>query len=126
MDDEPSVRRAAARLLDAIGCTVESVATGAEALACATDRARHFDVLVTDFRMPGMSGADLIDAVERAGERLPVVLISGHLDDVRADARVPERVVLLPKPFTRASLADAISAAVGLARLPDGAPRGHT
>ena len=40
------------------------------------------------------------------------------LDDVRADARVPERVVLLPKPFSRASLADAIAAAVATARLP--------
>jgi signal transduction histidine kinase/CheY-like chemotaxis protein len=110
VDDEPSVRRAATRLLESTGCVVTGANSAAEALAHVQTGA--FDVLVTDFRMPGMSGLQLVAALRDAGEMMPVVLISGHLEDARRDGPMPEGIVLLHKPFSRASLADAIASAL--------------
>jgi CheY-like chemotaxis protein len=110
VDDEPSVRRAATRLLESSGCVVTGANSAVDALAHV--QAGAFDVLVTDFRMPGMSGLQLVAALRDAGEMMPVVLISGHLEDARRDGPLPERIVLLHKPFSRASLADAIASAL--------------
>ncbi len=112
VDDEPSVRRAATRLLESLGGTVTSVEHGADAVRLLETRPDAFDLLVTDYRMPGMTGAELIAVVEGIAERLPIVLISGHLEGARSDAPLPERVVLLAKPFSRHSLGQAVATAL--------------
>ncbi len=112
VDDEPSVRRAATRVLESIGCVVTDVGSAADALALMRDRSAAVDVLITDFRMPGRSGIDLIADVQQLGERVPTVLISGHLDAARADGQMPDGVALLAKPFTRAAMAEAITHAL--------------
>jgi signal transduction histidine kinase/ActR/RegA family two-component response regulator len=119
VDDEPTVRRAATRVLESMGCTVASAESAREALTHINPAAASFDVLVTDFRMPGMSGVELAAAMEREGRQLPVVLVSGHLDAARTEAQIPAHIVLLAKPFTRAALAEAITTAMA------GAPRAN-
>lgn len=112
VDDEPTVRRAAARLLESIGCTVRSAESAADALMQLQSPSTSVDVLITDFRMPGRSGIDLIADAHRCSERLPIVLVSGHLDAARTEGAIPDGVALLAKPFTRASMAEAIATAM--------------
>ena len=58
-----------------------------------------FDLLVTDIKMPGMSGQELAAHVARTSPDLPVLFISGWLDATHApDLRGPRRRVLA-KPF---------------------------
>ena len=62
--------------------------------------------------MPERSGIDLIADAHRCSERLRIVLVSGHLDAARTEGTIPDSVALLAKPFTRASMAEAIASAM--------------
>jgi signal transduction histidine kinase/ActR/RegA family two-component response regulator len=102
VDDDAGVRTVVAELLRDLGCEVEGLPDGAQALARleAGDRP---DVLVTDYAMPGMTGAE---AARRSRERcpdLPVLLISGYLD---AEAlKRSWNGAVLTKPFSKEALA---------------------
>ncbi len=98
IDDEEPVRSGLARLLRAIGMhsvTFES----AESFLQAYEPEQEGCLLV-DIRMPGMSGLDLIEELERRKIALPAIVMTGH-----ADARAMERlralstVGFLEKPF---------------------------
>jgi CheY-like chemotaxis protein len=72
-----------------------------------------WDLLVTDFNMPGASGLDLAREVKTVRPDLPVILISGYLDDgVRAAALELGVRALLAKPFTIEELEAAVGAAL--------------
>src|SRR3546814_21142611 len=79
VDDDEAVREALGDLLMVSGLACECFEGAAEFLAAR--RVRQFDCLVTDIRMPGMSGIDLIERLrdERAG--LPVFVLSSVLDE---------------------------------------------
>ena len=65
------------------------------------------DVILTDMLMPGMSGADLLNALRRAGVTVPVILISGQ------PITMPEGFFgFLRKPFDLRKLAEVVTAAL--------------
>ncbi len=82
--------------------------SGAEALEILGSD-QQFDLLITDYSMPGMNGADLVHAARRLVPDLPVLLASGYADlpsGVQVDA------VRLGKPYTQDQLAHEISNAL--------------
>ena len=81
VDDDVSVRRSLARLLMSAGYDVVACATAEEFLAL--DVARPAS-LVTDVRMPGMTGLDLLEALRSSGRDLPIILSSGDADAATA------------------------------------------
>lgn len=101
VDDENLVRSMTADLLRDLGYVVVEAASGAQALS-ALRGGLEADVLVTDYLMPGMTGAALIDEARRAGRRLPVLLITGYAN---AGDDVPPDVPRLSKPFRQVDLA---------------------
>jgi signal transduction histidine kinase/ActR/RegA family two-component response regulator len=115
VDDEPSVRRAATRLLESTGCVVTGVGSASDAIEQLRSAPEAHDVLVTDFRMPGMSGLELATVARNAGAPIPIVIISGHLEDAVRDGPLSADIVLLQKPFSRAALADAVATAISRA-----------
>ena len=78
IDDDPSVRRALARQLRTAGFQVETFASAQDYVARAAQAA--IACIVTDVRMPGMSGLDLQDSLAQAGGAPPMVFITGHGD----------------------------------------------
>jgi CheY-like chemotaxis protein len=110
VDDEESVRRATARLLESLGHSVTAVASADAALDALHAAPGTFGLLLTDFRMPGASGAELARTVRARDVALPIVLMSGHIDDAERDGAPPAGIGRLQKPFTRAELAAAITA----------------
>ena len=105
VDDNKDVLETSADMLEELGYRVIKAASGYEAL----DRlAEHpdFDVMVTDIRMPGMSGFELYDLVTARYERVKVVLMSGYF------APQPTRCRLIRKPFRTVELDDAIREAL--------------
>jgi CheY-like chemotaxis protein len=76
LDDEEKLRHALARLLKAHGYVVASFATGEELLA-ETAR-RHFDCVLLDLNMPGMSGFDVLEALQTGPAPPPVIVITAH------------------------------------------------
>lgn len=105
VDDEDSLRRALRRLLT--GFEVILAADAAQAQAALGSRV--FDVVLTDFSMPGYSGLQLLLDVAGTCPGTRRVLMSG-LPARTFDDHVLSRLVhgVLPKPFDKASLFRAI------------------
>ena len=110
VDDEDEIRRANAQSLELAGFTVEPFASAQEALK---RLGRDFPgVVVTDVRMPVISGLELFRTLRRADGDLPVILITGHGDIAMAVEAMREGAYdFLAKPYA----ADRLIASVGRA-----------
>ncbi len=108
VDDDDLVRAGAAAMLEAIGHSVVQVSSGKSALEHLAS-GEDFDVLVTDQRMPCMTGVDLIRRARFMKPGLPAVLITGYTDSIDPG---PGALPLLAKPFRAADLARVIDEAV--------------
>ncbi len=106
VDDDAQVRAHIADTLEAAGFTVTSVANGEEALR-ALD-ARSVDLLLVDFAMPGMSGAEVIRAARQRHKALKVLMVSGYSDSAAIEAAAGT-VRVLRKPFDVAELTAAVT-----------------
>lgn len=82
VEDTDVVRRLITLLLESDGWHVITAADGAEALALTQERHRALDLLVTDIRMPKMGGQELAERLRQSTPWLPVLFVSGWLDDV--------------------------------------------
>jgi two-component system response regulator AtoC len=84
-DDEPRFRTMLERVLQDEGHRVTSIADGREAIACLASS--PFDVVITDIRMPGVDGFEVIGAARRSTGPPAVIAITGYAsidDTVRA------------------------------------------
>jgi DNA-binding NtrC family response regulator len=96
VDDDPSMRRSLRRLLELEGSSVIEAADGEQAIrAIEGDEAQLLDVVLTDLKMPVVSGLELIELLVECRPSLPVVAMSAaaHLPPD------PLPVPLLQKPF---------------------------
>jgi two-component system, cell cycle sensor histidine kinase and response regulator CckA len=97
VDDEPAIRRLAARILRAHGFEVLEAESGDAALASGASA----EILLTDVVMPGISGPQLAERMLAEGRVDQVAFMSGHPPQPEAlDPRAP----FLPKPFAREEL----------------------
>lgn len=72
--------------------------------------------LIVDVHLPEMTGAQLCQILAASGCRLPVIMITGHLDQATRElVRRANAVAMLFKPFSRDSLLQAISQALAAA-----------
>jgi PAS domain S-box-containing protein len=101
VDDEELVRRATASMLIDLGHDVTQAASGVEALGL-IKAGYSCDLLVTDYLMPGMNGAELADKARKAHPMLPVLVITGFAN-LAEGAR--KDLAWLAKPFRQADLA---------------------
>ncbi|HEX3773975.1 MAG TPA: EAL domain-containing protein [Polyangiaceae bacterium] len=76
VDDDPDVLRGVCRLLRSQGYSVTSTGNGAEAARLV--HGRSFDVIVSDIKMPGMDGIQLLREVRERDLHVPVVLVTGE------------------------------------------------
>ncbi len=105
VDDDDLVLMNTAGMLEDLGHTVFQAANAADALRMLAQSS--VDLVVTDHAMPGMTGAQLADAIEEAHPGLPVIIITGF-------AELPPHVSGRPrldKPFKQIELAKAVTAA---------------
>src|SRR3989344_2881012 len=99
VDDDESLRNVLARLLDALGCEVETVSTGWDAL----ERVYRipFDVVITDYDMDGMNGKELAKKVKLIRPGCPVVLLTGSRGKAKsAFAKMQGIDAVILKPAT--------------------------
>jgi two-component system nitrogen regulation response regulator GlnG len=98
VDDDASIRWVLERALKQAGMTPTAFESADAALAAL--RRGEPDVLVTDVRMPGKSGLDLLDEVRARRPRLPVIVMTAHSDlDNAVAAYQGGAFEYLPKPF---------------------------
>jgi signal transduction histidine kinase/ActR/RegA family two-component response regulator len=113
VEDDPDVRRVIVECLSLIGYKVTEAANGGEALAHL--QAIKPDLLVVDYAMPDMTGAEVISEARKLVGDVPVILATGYAD-MAAVERLAGRPRLLRKPFDIAQLGDAVSSALDAAR----------
>lgn len=110
VDDEPDILQSFADLLEvALPETVVTTArSGTEAVAAL--RAGSFDLVVTDYRMPGMNGLDLLAEADRIAPGIPAIVITAFPDlDVVLKAVNERRArAFLMKPIEPAKLIETI------------------
>jgi len=111
VDDSASLRKLTAQSLRDRGFEVTTAAGGAEALAFIEKEPRRFDVIVTDFAMPLISGLEVIRVARNLRRNWPAIIISGYVDGDAIEGR-PADVALLSKPFSDAALVESILDAV--------------
>src|SRR5512137_2323686 len=110
VDDEEAVRTTLGEMLTAGGYACTSISGGRDALRAL--RAGGFDVVITDVRLPDMSGLDLLSIVRDKYPSIPVIVITGFASvESTIGAMRRGAVDYIPKPFTR----DAVMASVELA-----------
>ena len=108
IDDDPSVRRALARLLRSVGFVVKVFSSAEELLLHPLPDSRC--CLVLDVRMPGMNGLDLQKRLVRDDSRIPIIFITAHQDDrAVAEAMAAGATAFLQKPINDEELIGAIA-----------------
>ncbi|MBC5765977.1 response regulator [Ramlibacter albus] len=106
VEDDPDVRRVIVECLSLIGYKVSEAANGGEGLAAL--QAEKPDLLVVDYAMPDMTGAEVISQARRLVGDLPVILATGYAD-MAAVERLAGKPTILRKPFDIAALGDAVN-----------------
>ncbi len=76
VDDEEGLRVGLSKLLEDEGYAVECAEDGEKALEIV--RSRHIDLMLTDMRMPGMSGIELLKQVRKIREDIGVIILTGY------------------------------------------------
>ena len=97
VDDEPALCELLARILRAEGYEVVKACDGLAGWDLVAGSAESFDLVVTDSRMPGMSGTEFIHRLRERNPMLPIVHISGSDGGTIYD--LPSNVRTLFKPF---------------------------
>jgi two-component system C4-dicarboxylate transport response regulator DctD len=116
VDDEDMVRTALDQWLRLSGFDTATAANAEESLAVIDDRHPH--VVLTDVRMPGLSGMDLLRSISERGLPTEVILITGHGDvPMAVEAMRAGAFDFLQKPYVPDQLVHSISRAAEQARL---------
>ena len=105
VEDEPSIMRVAASMLERQGYAVLRAGSPGEAVELAESGGAEFDLLLTDVVMPGMNGRALAERLRARRPDLPVVFMSGYTPGALAlqDA-LGEDAFFVGKPFSRREL----------------------
>jgi FixJ family two-component response regulator len=111
VEDDDSYRVAVQRLLKSAGFSVQSFATAEDFLR--SGRQHETGCLITDIRMPGMSGLDLQAKLHADHCLIPTIFITAHGDeDMRLQAMRGGAVKFMVKPFDCEILLESVRAAL--------------
>ena len=118
VDDEPSIRDSLAMLLRSVGLASITFPDARSFLAGHAMRPQA--CLIADVRMPGMSGIELLEALQASGKALPVIIITGHGDIAMAVRAMKNGAAdFIEKPFHDQTLLDAVHRALALSAPPN-------
>ncbi|MCV0369538.1 MULTISPECIES: response regulator FixJ [Filomicrobium] len=109
VDDEEDVRTSVAFLLTTSGHTVRVHESAMEFLNAALTGNLQNDCLITDLRMPDISGVELLRRLREADAMLPAIVITGHGDvSMAVEAMKTGALDFIEKPFEEQVLLNAI------------------
>jgi CheY-like chemotaxis protein len=109
VDDEADILEMTGEMLENLGYSVVSRTNGAEAFQAFAANPQRFDLVITDYTMPGMTGLELAEKITGLGCDTPTILCSGFSADIssrRADASGLRAI--LKKPILKREMAESI------------------
>jgi two-component system, cell cycle sensor histidine kinase and response regulator CckA len=110
VDDEEAVRRLACRMLTWTGYQALEARHGREAIATIEQHVGPIHLVLTDIKMPGMSGRELGRQVEQRWPGKPILYMSGFAAEVFRAGLLEPGAPFLAKPFTQDDLAAKVRA----------------
>lgn len=109
VEDEESIREFVGSILDEFGYRVIKAANGAQAIEIASEDDLVIDLLLSDIRMPLMSGQELAEKIRPLQAGIKVLYVSGHTDNKLIRKDIAEaKAGFLQKPFTYESLIEKV------------------
>src|ERR1700686_2220514 len=118
VDDDVAICRILNRMLSDEQYQVQISQSVADALGAIGQKL--FDVYVMDYKLPDGTGLDVAERIRSKGSQAPIILISGY--DPSAVALRAEKLRIfdiIEKPFSRATICDAVKKAIGFSPTPD-------
>jgi signal transduction histidine kinase/ActR/RegA family two-component response regulator len=107
VDDDDPVRRLTRETLELLGYRVLEADSGAKALDML--ETLRPDLMLFDYAMPGMNGAELARLARARLPDAPIVIASGHADTAQIEAALGGEAILLRKPFNMEALAQTVA-----------------
>jgi two-component system, cell cycle response regulator CpdR len=107
VDDERVLCELVARMLREAGYLVVTACHGEAGWELVSEGADSFDLVVTDSRLPGISGREFVTRLREHNPTLPIVHLTGSL---RSSAGFPDNVPTLLKPFDLSKLVPTVRA----------------
>ncbi|MDD3311852.1 ABC transporter substrate binding protein [Pseudodesulfovibrio sp.] len=108
VEDDEDQLHTTPRLLKAMGYRVSAVGDPEAAALLVADDPGAFDMVITDYDMPGLSGIELAIRIALVAPNMPIILVSGREDAVVAAADLPCIRQVIIKPYDKEDLGDAI------------------
>ncbi len=108
VDDEPVLADLLKRYLERLGYEVDISPSAEHALPVFLENPAKYDLVLADSTLPGMSGEDLIEALQAANPSLRAILASGYPREPKS-----KHVSFLQKPFVPKMLAEMIEKKLG-------------
>jgi PAS domain S-box-containing protein len=116
VDDEPSVRHVATRMLISMGLEVVAAASAVEAVQILRERPTDFAVILLDLTMPGARGDETFRELRAINDDVPIILMSGYSHQEAATHFEGEELSgFLQKPFRLDRLRELVRAATSRA-----------
>jgi FixJ family two-component response regulator len=111
VDDDESVRESLPDLLEVFGLASQTFSSAEEFLA--KDGISQSKCLILDVGMPGMSGPELQEELNRRKIEIPIIFITGHRDEPLWSRLVEQgAIACLIKPFSDAAMLEALNSAL--------------
>jgi len=111
VDDEATIRSSLVEALNAVGYKVDSAETGEDALArCHLE---EYDLLITDLKLPGVTGLEILQALRNQGRATPVIMMTAYGDvDTAVQAMRLGAYDFIQKPFKLGDIKKQVRAAL--------------
>ena len=117
VDDDPAMLALAEERLAELGYEPVGYGSSAQALAAFEVQPQRFDAVVTDERMPDLTGTELAQRMRARNAKLPVVVVSGYGGaQLEAKAHAAGVTAVLAKPYSAVALGEALTRALRDAR----------
>ena len=108
VDDDDAVRTVLCEQLRDLGMEVETASSGHQAIQQVQQSNGGFDLLLTDYAMPGLNGIETIRSVRKMRPDIQAILMTGYADDAAIDQL--DHVAVLRKPIDPAALRNSLVA----------------
>lgn len=109
VDDDKEIGRMLKRMLGNFGYNVETYSSSIKALQEIKDNRNKYNLVISDLTMPGLTGVQLSDEIEKINPDIPVILITGYGDKLLSSAKESKIIrMVIEKPILMNELAISI------------------
>jgi PAS domain S-box-containing protein len=114
IDDEQSVVETGTAILERLGYKVTPETNGPRALEIFGSSPGEFDLIITDYTMPKLTGTDLSTKIRQIRPDIPIILCTGFSEQITATVAMDLGVEFVMKPFSMKEIAEVVRKVLGV------------